>query len=309
MMITVIIPCYRSENTIGQVVDDVKREIMVRKDNKYQIILVNDCSPDNTFAVIEKLTSEDKNIIGIDLAKNYGQNRARMAAVPYIEGDVAVCMDDDGQHPAREISKLIDKINDGYDLVYAHFTERKQSPFRFLASRLNTWMLEFTGAKIKGIYNSSFLAWSKFACQSLKEYHSPFPSAGAYLMNSTNRVTNVEVKHHERISGSSGYTLKKLVNLWLVEITNFSLVPLRFASLTGICISGAGGIWGLCMIIKKILNPRIAVGYTSTMAVLLFIGGMIMLILGLIGEYIGKIYMTLSDMPQYIIREEINVRR
>ena len=121
-----------------------------------------------------------------------------------------------------------------------------------------------------------------------------------------NRVTNVEVEQRKRISGSSGYTLKKLVNLWLTEFTNFSLVPLRLASLLGVFTSGLGICWGIFLVIRKIINPHIAMGYTSTMAVLLFIGGIIMLMLGLIGEYIGKIYMTISDLPQYMVREDLN---
>ncbi|MBS6765012.1 MAG: glycosyltransferase [Clostridium sp.] len=306
MVITIIIPCYRSENTLEFVVNEIKDEILKRSGNEYQIILVNDCSPDNTFGVITKLAQADKNIIGVDLARNYGQNIARMAAVSYIKGDVAVCMDDDGQHPADQIYKLVDKVSEGYDLVYAKFATQKQQFYRRFTSRINTKLLELTGSKMKGIYNSPFLAWSKFAIGNLKAYKSPFPSAGAYLMRTTNRVTNVEVEQRKRISGTSGYTLKKLVNLWLTEFTNFSLVPLRLASLIGVCTSGLGICWGFFLVIRKIINPHIAMGYTSTMAVLLFIGGIIMLMLGLIGEYIGKIYMTISDLPQYIVREALN---
>lgn len=307
MIITIIIPCYRSEDTIERVVDEIKKEILSRNENGYQIILVNDNSPDNTLAVIEKLALHDKNIIGVDLARNYGQNKARMAAIPYIKGDVAVCMDDDGQHPASQIYKLVDKVCEGYDLVYAHFSVQKQPAFRRFASWMNTKSLEITGTKIKGIYNSSFLAWSKFSYQLLEKYHSPFPSAGAFLMKSTNKVANVIVEQRERMAGSSGYTLKKLLNLWLIEITNFSLVPLRFASMIGLITAFIGSCWGIYLIIRKIIFPDISVGYTSTMAVILFIGGIIMLMLGMIGEYIGKIYMTISGLPQYIIRKEIKV--
>lgn len=306
MVITIIIPCYRSENTLEYVVNEIKDEVLKRSGNEYQIILVNDCSPDNTFGVITKLAQADKNIIGIDLARNYGQNIARMAAVSYIKGDVAICMDDDGQHPADQIYKLVDKICEGYDLVYARFATQKQRFYRRFTSKINTKLLELTGSKMKGIYNSPFLAWSRFAIENLKEYKSPFPSAGAYLMRTTNRVTNVEVDHRKRLSGTSGYTLKKLVNLWLTEFTNFSLVPLRLAALIGVCTSGLGICWGIYLVIRKIVNPHVVMGYTSTMAVLLFVGGIIMLMLGLIGEYIGKIYMTISNLPQYIIREELN---
>ena len=307
MVISIVIPCYRSEKTIKRVVDEIKQEIGKRSENQYQIILVNDCSPDGTFHVLRQLAEEDENIVAIDLARNYGQSNARLAAIPYIKGDVAVCMDDDGQHPANEIYKLVDKIGEGYDLVYAKFPKQKQTLFRRIVSRGHTMLQEVTGAKMKGIFNSPFLAWSNFAIQALKNYHSPFVSAGAYLMRVTNRVANVEVEQRARLEGKSGYTLKKLLNLWLTEFTNFSAVPLRFSAVLGIVSAFVGVFLGVILVIRKLLNPAIAVGYTSTVVFILVIGGIIMLMLGLIGEYIGKIYMLLSNLPQYVVRQEINV--
>lgn len=309
MVISVIIPCYRSEKTIEWVVAEIKEEILKREGNRYQIILVNDCSPDNTFRVLRELAKEDPNIVALDLTRNFGQNNARMAAVPYIRGDVAVCMDDDGQHPADQIYKLVDKINEGYDLVYAKFPKQKQTLFRRFASRLHTKLQELTGAKQKGIFNSPFLAWSAFAIKVLKLYHSPFVSAGAYLMRVTNKVANVEAPQRVRMAGYSGYTLKKLLNLWLTEFTNFSLVPLRFSSFLGFGSAAIGVILGIILVIRKLINPDIAVGYTSSVTILLIIGGIIMLMLGLLGEYVGKIYMTISNLPQYAIRTEINAEQ
>lgn len=306
MLVSVVIPCYRSEKMLEKVVSEIRSELLKREENDYQIILVNDCSPDNTIDVIRKLAKDDKKIVGVDLSRNYGQNRARIAAVPYIKGDVAVCMDDDGQHPANEIYTLVDKVLEGYDLVYGKFKEQKQPLFRRTVSKVNTKLLELTGTKMKGIKNSPFLAWSRFAVEALKQYKSPFPSAGAYLMRLTTKVANVEVEQRKRMAGSSGYNLKKLLNLWLTEFTNFSLIPLRIASFLGMWTSGIGIIWGILLIVRKLLNPHIQVGYTSMMAVLLFVGGLIMLMLGLIGEYIGKIYMTISNLPQYVVRDTIN---
>ena len=307
MIISIVIPCYRSAKTIERVVEEIKCEILKRPENRYQIILVNDCSPDNTFEVLRKIADKDRNVVALDLARNYGQNNARLAAVPYIKGDVAVCMDDDGQHPADQIYKLVDKVCEGYDLVYAKFPKQKQTFFRRMASRTHTKLQELTGAKLKGIYNSPFLAWSSFAIKALKQYRSPFVSAGAYLMRMTNRVANVEAVQRARMEGKSNYTLKKLLNLWLTEFTNFSLVPLRFSSFLGFISSALGILLGLILVIRKLLNPEIVVGYTSTVTIILIIGGIIMLMLGLLGEYIGKIYMTISNLPQYMIRTELNV--
>lgn len=305
MLITIIIPCYNSSKMIETVVEEIKKEIVKRQENKYQIILVNDCSKDNTFQVIADLAKKDSCIVAIDLARNFGQANAKMAAIGYIKGDIAVCVDDDGQHPSDKIYDLVDKINEGYDLVYAHFSGKKQNLFRRISSAVNTKLLELTGAKKKGIYNSPFLAWSSYAIKALKNYHSPFVSAGAYLMRCTDKVANVEVEQRARMSGHSGYSLKKLVNMWLTEFTNFSLVPLRLASILGLFSSFGGGILGIILVIRKLIHPSIAAGYTSYMAVLLLIGGILMLMLGLLGEYVGKIYMLVSGQPQYCIREVV----
>ena len=306
MLLTVIIPCYNSAKTIVYVVEEIKKEILKRPKNKYQIILVNDDSKDNTFQVISDLAKADPGIVAIDLARNFGHANAKMAAVPYIEGDTAVCMDDDGQHPADKIYAMVDKVTEGYDLVYAHFLHRKQSLFRRAASACNTRLLELTGGKKEGIYNSSYIAWSSFAIRALKDYHSPFVSAGPYLMRCTDKVANVEMDQRERIEGHSSYNLKKLVNVWITEFTNFSLVPLRAASVLG-CFCAAGGMGlGIIIVIRKLLDASIAAGYTSYMAVFLFISGVILVMIGLLGEYVGKIYMLVSGQPQYFIRTIVN---
>lgn len=302
MLLTVIIPCYNSSKMIERVVSEIEYEIQKRPENRYQIILINDNSKDNTFQVISNMAKADLHITAVDLSKNFGQANAKMAALAFIEGDIAVCMDDDGQHPPDKIYDLVDKISEGYDLVYAHFSRKKQPVFRRLSSAVNTKLLEMTGAKKKGVYNSPFLAWSSFAIDALRHYHSPFVSAGAYLMRCTDKVINVEVEQRCRASGRSGYNLKKLMNMWLTEFTNFSLVPLRMASILGLFSSFGGMILGLAVVIRKLIHPSISAGYTSFMAVQLLIGGIVMLMLGLVGEYIGKIYMLISGQPQYFIR-------
>ena len=306
MLVTIVIPCYRSENTIAQVVDEIKRELAQRPNNDYQIILVNDCSPDNTWEVIKTIAENDRHITGINLSRNYGQNNARLAAVPYIKGEVCICMDDDGQHPADQIYTIVDKIMEGYDLVYARFGRQKQSFVRRIVSKIHTDIQEMIGAKPKGIVNCSFLGWSRFAIETLKKYHSPFVSAGSFLLRSTTRIANVDVQQRARMSGHSGYTLKKLINLELTELTNFSLVPLRFSGIVGAISAFVGLVFGIFILVYKLIYPDTSVGSLFTMTLLLFIGGIIMLMLGLLGEYIGKTYMTISNQPQYTIREIVN---
>lgn len=307
MVISVCIPCYRSAKTLPKVVAAIREEFAKHEGYEYQMILVNDGSPDNTFEVITQLCEEDENIIGMNLSRNHGQASAKIAALRYATGDALVYMDDDGQHPAEGIFRLVAKVEEGYDVVYAHFPKKKTSVFKKLTSDLHNKIAEWTGNKPKGIHRSSFVAWSRFALECVKNYHSPFPSAGAYLLCVTDKFANVEMEHKKRIEGSSGYTLKKLVGLWLNSFTNFSIVPLRLASFVGVSCAGIGFLFGIYVVIRKLLHPTVPAGYTSTIAILLFIGGMIMMMLGLLGEYIGRMYMILSNKPQYSVQKALNV--
>lgn len=307
MTVTVAIPCYRSADTISAVVEEVKKEILVREEVDYQFVLVNDCSPDNTFEVIRDLAESDKRIIGVSLSRNCGQEAATLAALPFVKGDVCVFMDDDGQHPANELYKLVDKISEGYDLVYGRFYEKHHSTSKKLFSKIHNAISEFNGTKIKGITLSSYFALSKFCAKQLVEYKSPFVSRGGYMMSVTTKVTNVDIEQHrDRISGSSGYTLKKMLSMWMSSFTNFTMKPIRVATGIGAFTAIAGFIYGIFLTVIKLVSPDVAVGFTSIMAVMLLLGGMIMIMLGLLGEYIGRTYMTVSSMPQYVVRETLN---
>ncbi|HHZ05651.1 MAG TPA: glycosyltransferase [Clostridiales bacterium] len=306
MLISIAIPCYNSAKTLPSVVKEIKETFAEQQNYDYQIILVNDNSPDNTFQVICKLCEDDKKIIGVDLSKNYGQASAQMAAIQYIKGEIAVFMDDDGQHPPQEIFKIINAVQMGNDLVYAHFPQKKHSCFKKITSTLNSKILEATNRKPKGIIISSYFGLSQFAVNSLKKYHSPFPSIGGYLLQITRKIANVEVLHRKRLFGTSNYSFKKLLKLWIQGFTNFSIAPLRLASFIGLFSAAFGIIVGVILVIRKLIDPHIALGYTSTMAAILLIGGLVMLMLGMLGEYIGRIYILLSNMPQYRIRTEIN---
>ncbi len=305
MLISICIPCYRSVNTLKMVVDEVKEEFKKHEEYEYQFVLVNDGSPDNTFSIIWELCQEDPRIIGVNLSKNQGQAAAKLAALPYATGDALIYMDDDGQHPAEGIFALLEKLNEGYDVVFARFIKRKHSVFKNVTSAMKKKLSEWLGVKPKGVDTSPFSAWSKLAMESVKNYHSPFPTAVTYLKCVTDKFADVPVEHRARTSGHSGYNLRKLFSMWLNEITNFSITPLRFASYIGSICAIIGFIMGIVMVVRKLIDPNIISGYTSTMAVILFIGGIIMMMLGIIGEYIGRIYMTVSGKPQFVVSDVI----
>ena len=309
MLVSVCIPCYRSSATLPAVVRELREVFRARPGYEYQLVLVDDGSPDNgaTFSVIRQLCEEDPHIVGVALSRNYGQASAKMAALPYVEGDAVVYMDDDGQHPAEGLFALLDKLDEGYDIVYARFPQKKHSLFKRLTSRMYQRFSELIGNKPRGISVSSFTAWSRTAVDAVIKYKSPFPAAGLYLNHVTTRVANVDLPHRDRLAGESGYTLGKLVSLAVTALTNFTVIPLRIASYAGIGFALLGFLYGLFVVLRKLIHPGIAAGYSSLLAAVLLIGGILMIMLGIMGEYVGRIYMTVSDLPQYNIRCTVNV--
>ena len=305
MLISIAIPCYRSALTITSVVNEIREQFLLHPEHDYQLVLVNDGSPDETFAVIRQLCQSDDRIVGIDLSRNFSQANAKMAALHYVKGDVCVYMDDDGQHPACEIFTLVNKLNEGYDVVYAEFTHKEFSGFKIVTSDLFRKMSELVGTRPKGLRTSSFMAINRFAVEELKAYRSPSPSMGGYMYKVSTRFANVPMEQRERLAGQSGYTLKKMVDLAIQNLTNFTAVPLRFFAGLGIFTSFAGILFALILIVRKLCQPEIVMGYTSTMAVVLIFSGIILLGIGLLGEYMGRVYMMLSNQPQYAIREVI----
>lgn len=305
-----VIPCYRSEKTIEGVVNEIESamELLAKeKGYTYEIILVNDCSPDNTMGTIRRLCEERENIIGIGFARNFGQHAALMAGLRQSTGDYVICLDDDGQTPAEEVGKLLEKLEEGFDAVYAKYEHKQHSGFRNLGSRVNELMTRIMLEKPKELYISSYFAVKRFIVEDMIRYENSYPYVIGLVLRSTKNITNVEVNHREREEGSSGYTLKKLFALWFNGFTAFSVKPLRIATCLGVLFACGGFAYGFYTIIKRFINPDVPMGYSSMMAALVFFCGMIMIMLGMIGEYIGRIYISMNSSPQYVIRERINV--
>ncbi len=306
-LISFVIPCYRSAETIGKVVAELDAAMGKLPAYTYEIILVNDCSPDDTFEVIRGLCAQREDICGVNLARNFGQHAALMAGFGYTHGEVVVCLDDDGQTPADEVGKLLAGIDEGYDVVYAKYAHKQHSGFRNFGSKVNELMTRVMLGKPRELYLSSYFAASRFVIDEILRYKNPYPYVIGLVLRTTKNITNVEVAHREREVGVSGYTMGKLLGLWFNGFTAFSIKPLRIATAMG-CLTACGGfLYGIYTVVKKFVNPNVPIGFSAMMAALVFIGGMIMLMLGLIGEYIGRIYISLNNSPQYVIRECINV--
>lgn len=284
--VSFVIPCYRSSKTIGGVVNEIE-STMAQLAYEYEIILVNDSSPDDTFAVISALAEADGHITAVDLAKNFGQHAALMCGIRHSSGDILVCLDDDGQTPADEVGKLLEKIEAGYDVVYASYDHKQHSGFRNFGSRVNAWMTEIMLGKPKELSLTSYFAAKRFIADEMLRYENCFPYVMGLVLRSTKNICNVPVNHRSREQGQSGYTLGKLLSLWMNGFTSFSIKPLRIATYFGALTAVAGFIYALIIVIRHFAVGMAPLGWSSTTALLLILGGVILLVLGLIGEYIA----------------------
>ena len=300
-LISFVIPCYKSSNTIADVVREIVNVVSSHTDDDYEIVLVNDCSPDNTIEVLRSITEQDNHVMAIDMAKNFGQHAALMAGIRHTKGDVVVCLDDDGQTPPSEVYKLIDKL-DIYDVCYASYEEKKHSLFRNWGSKVNSKMLEIMLDKPKWLYVSSYFAMRRYIADEIVRYTNPYPYIMGLVLRATNSITSSPVIHKERASGTSGYSISKLLSLWINGFTAFSVKPLRIASLMGIVCAFIGMIFSIWAVYNRLSNPAAPLGWTTLIIVLLIIGGLILFVLGLLGEYVGRIYISMNNSPQYVIK-------
>lgn len=307
-MISFVIPCYRSQATLPSVIREIQETMEGLRQYTYEVVLVNDCSPDDTFETIRELCRENANITGINLAKNFGQHSALMAGFHQIKGDIVVCLDDDGQTPADEVGKLLEGIERGADVVYAKYAHKHHSGFRNWGSHVNELMTRVMLGKPKDLYVSSYFAARRFVVDEMIKYEYPYPYVIGLVLRTTKNIINVEVNHRDRLEGTSGYTLGKLLNLWFNGFTAFSVKPLRIATVTGAGCALLGFAYGIYTIIKKIFinPPGLVTGFSALMSVLVFMGGMLMLMLGLVGEYMGRMYISMNRSPQYVVREIVN---
>lgn len=306
-LLSFIIPCYGSEKTIKAVTDEIVQVVTQNSDYDYEIIAVNDCSPDNVWAVLNDIAEENTKVKLIDFAKNANRPGAVMAGLANASGDICVILDDDGQCPMPELWNLLEPLKGNYDVSIASYPERKQSKFKNFGTFVNKKMTELVIDRPKNLEFTNFMAMKSFIAKKIVEYDNPYPYLTGLLLRTTQRITNVSMEQRSRIdNGKTNFTFKKMVSLWVNGLTAFSIKPLRAATFLGILCAIFGFIFGIYTVIHKLINPDILVGYSSLMAVLLFVGGLIMLMLGIVGEYIGRIYISINNAPQYVIRKKVN---
>lgn len=310
-LLSFVIPCYRSEFTIEKVIDEIIDTVSQRDNYDYEIICVNDCSPDNVYEVLTKIAAKNTKVKVIDLASNKGKDSAILAGYKYVRGDYIVNIDDDFQCPVCELWKIMEPIEkDECDCVTANYYKKKQSLIKNIGSDINMVMAQIMLGKPKGLRFENFTVIKRFVMDEMIKYNKPYPYFEGLVFRVTKRISVVKMEERSRGDDkSTGFTLKKSFSLWLNGFTSFSVKPLRISSVLGFVFAFIGFITGIIMVIQKMIDPDVPAGYTSLIAVQLLIGGIIMIILGLIGEYVGRIYICLNNTPQYVIRNTINIEK
>lgn len=301
-----VIPCYYSEKTIENVIDRIINVVSENRKYDYEIVCINDGSKDGTYAKLRQLSSNPK-IKVIDLSKNFGQHSALMAGFNYVEGDIIICLDDDGQNPPEEVFKLVDLLETGYDLVSARYSEDKRSLVRRFGTRISVAMSHYLVGMPKEIELNSYFAVKRFVVDEIIKYQNPYPFVLGLALRITRNIANVEIRHDERLVGTSGYDFRRLLRLWLNGFTSFSEKPLRLASVAGVMCAAVGIVYAVVIVLRRLFGGISIAGYSSVMAALLLFSGVIMLFLGLLGEYVGRIYICINNAPQYAIREMKNI--
>lgn len=306
--ISVVIPVYGSASILPSLVQKLEQSLRAAAGpDGFEAVLVHDHGPDNSWEVLKALAADRPWLKGINLRRNAGQHNAVMAGFAHARGRYIITMDDDLQHDPNDIPRIVEALEAGADLVYVRFEARQHALWKRLGSRFNDWVASRLLNKPTGLYLSPFRGIRREVCQTALGYRGPFVYVDGLLLQSTSNFSSITARHHLRQDGKSGYSLRKSIALWMQMATSFSIVPLRFVSLAGIAASGAAFLFALIVVARKLMNPDLAVGWSSLIVAILFMGGLQLLALGAIGEYTGRILLNVNNRPQFVVGERCNL--
>jgi glycosyltransferase involved in cell wall biosynthesis len=268
--------------------------------------LVNDCSKDNSENICIALNNRFQEIVKFySLSKNVGEHNAVMAGLNQVTGEFAVIMDDDFQNPVSEVIRLVDyAAENSFDVVYTYYDRKQHHFLRNLGSKFNDKLANIMLRKPKDLYLSSFKIVSKFLIEEIIKYDLPFPYIDGLILRTTSNIGKIQVHHQERDVGKSGYTFTKLVSLWLNMFTNFSILPLRVSVIIGFIFAVIGLILGVYTLTEKLSNPSLPVGFAALAVSVFVFAGIQLISLGMIGEYIGRIFLSQNKSPQYTVKKK-----
>ena len=299
--LSIVVPVYRGAATIGLLVEALGK---LRPAGGLEVVLVNDGSPDNSAEVCRNLVrTAAVPIVYVEHARNYGEHNAVMTGLHHAGGAYVITMDDDLQNPPEEVLKLYDHARlGGWDVVYTRYAEKKHAAWRNLGSRFANEVADLLLDKPRGLYLSSFRCMSALVVRSVTRYRGPYPYVDGLIMEVTQRIDSIEVSHLPRAEGRSNYTLKRLVRLWLNLATSFSLAPLRLAIFAGIAMAALGAAGAAATIFEALTTHATPSGWASTMTVILLVSGVQSMMLGVMGEYVGRTFLSANGKPQGTVR-------
>ena len=300
--LSIVVPVYRS----AQILPDLIELILAEMGNEglsenFELLLVNDASPDNSWQVICSLASKYSFIKGISLRRNFGQHNAIMAGLHHISGEFVVLMDDDLQHPPHAIGNMLRALEEGYDVCYTKYLNRQHALWKKFGSQFNSWVATRLLGKPKDLYLSSFKAIRKEVVNEIIKYDGPYAYVDGLILDITRSITTIDIEHQARLEGKGNYNLRRSLSLWLKMATSFSVLPLRLATYAGFVLAALSLVMIVFVVTQKLLHPELPAGWTSLIATILFIGGIQTLCIGMIGEYLGRTYLKLNHKPQFIV--------
>ena len=307
-LISLIIPTYKGAKTLPKLVEEL---LLTFKDYKIEIIIINDCSPDSTHIDAKILLEKYPNkITYLKLSKNFGEHSATMAGLRHSEGDLAIIMDDDFQNPPEEALKLaLYSLENDYDVVFTKYKTKNDSLIRNIMSKIANVSAQVILKKLKDIYFSSFKSIKKNVVEEIIKYEGPFPYIDGLILSITNNFGSCEVAHDKRKLGKSSYSIYKLAKHYSNLTINFSTIPIHLFSILGFIITIISFLLIIGIILEKLINPNIPLGYSTLLAFIIFFSGIQILFLGLIGEYVGKILKNVNKENQYnvsFIKKRLN---
>ncbi|OIO76008.1 MAG: glycosyltransferase [Gallionellaceae bacterium CG1_02_56_997] len=302
LTLSIVVPVYRSAAILPELVEQIHAE-MVKEGlaDTFELLLVSDASPDNSWQVIRTLAESHPFIRGISLRRNFGQHNAIMAGLNHVRGDFVVLMDDDLQHPPHAIGDMLRALQEGYDVCYTHYLNRQHAVWKKLGSQFNDWVATHLLGKPAGLYLSSFKGLRREIVAEVIHYDGPYAYVDGLILDVTRSITTIDIEHGARHEGEGNYNLSRSIALWMKMATSFSVLPLRLASFAGFALAGLSLLMILYVIVEKWLHPELPAGWASLIATVLFIGGIQTLCLGMMGEYLGRTYLKLNHKPQFVV--------
>lgn len=300
--LSIVVPVYCSASILPELVEQIDAAMFKEGlADRFELLLVNDASPDNSWAVICSLATAHTFVRGINLRCNAGQHNAIMAGLNHVRGKFVAMMDDDLQHPPDALGNMLRALEDGYDVCYTRYISRQHAWWKQIGSRFNDYVATLLLDKPKGLYLSSFKAMCREIVEEVIKYDGPYAYIDGLILDVTRSITAIDITHQARHEGESNYNFRRLVSLWLKMATSFSILPLRIATYLGFTLAALSVLMVVFVVVMKMFHPEFPQGWASLIATILFIGGVQTLCIGMVGEYLGRTYLKLNRKQQFVI--------